>query len=60
MIFNSYQLQHEQEMLCTFGKWKEFTHLLTSSSELYQLSLLAQQLYQIQVTVIVKSIDGKL
>lgn len=60
MTLKQYWLQHEQKMLCTFGKWKEFTHLLTRSSELYQLSLLAQQLYQIQVTVIVKSIDGKL
>lgn len=59
-MVKQYWLQCEQKMLCTFSKWKEFTHLLTCSSELNQLSLLAQQLYQIQVTVIVKSIDRKL
>lgn len=55
-----HQVQHEQTELCTFSKWEEFTHLLPSSSELHQLSLLAEQLYQVQVTVIVKSIDGEL
>ena len=60
MMLKLDQLQHEEKMLCTFSEWKEFAHLLTSSSELDQLSLLAEQLYQIQVTVIVKSIDGKL
>lgn len=54
------QLRHERKVLGTFSEREELTHLLPSSAELHQLSLLAQQLYQIQVTVIVKSIDGKL
>lgn len=60
MMVKLYQLQREEKMLHTFSKWKELTHLLTSSPELDQLSLLAEQLYQIQVTVIIKSIDRKL
>lgn len=55
-----YRLQGEEKTLCTFSEREEFAHLLTSSPELDQLSLLAQQLYQIQVTVIVKSVDGEL
>lgn len=47
-------------MLRTFGEGEELTHLLPSPAELHQLSLLPEQLDQIQVTVVVKSIDGKL
>lgn len=47
-------------MLRTFGEGEELTHLLPSPAELHQLSLLPEQLDQIQVTVVVKSIDRKL
>lgn len=47
-------------MLRTFSEGEELAHLLPSSAELHQLSLLPEQLDQIQVTVVVKSIDGKL
>lgn len=47
-------------MLRTFSEGEELAHLLPSSAELHQLSLLPEQLDQVQVTVVVKSIDGKL
>lgn len=41
----------------TFSEWEKFTHLLPSLSEAKKLSLLLQQLDEINMAVVVKSID---